>query len=49
MIHANGQGYTVEFVTLLGRTIAVETLRADRVRPLGENEIASARQLAPAP
>jgi len=49
MTHGNGQGYTVEFLTLTGRTIAVETLRADQVRPLGENEIASARPLALTP
>lgn len=49
MTHAHGQRYTIEFVTLSGRTIAVETLRATQVRPLGENEIASARALSPTP
>jgi hypothetical protein len=46
MIHAAGQGYTVEFVTLGGKTIAVETLTATQVRAVGSDEIAHVRQRA---
>ena len=48
MVHAHGQGYTVEFVTLGGQTIAVETLSAAEVRPIDPDEIAHARQRATA-
>ncbi|MBA3822944.1 MAG: DUF4926 domain-containing protein [Ktedonobacterales bacterium] len=44
MVHAGGQGYTVEFVTLGGATIAVETLTATQVRAVHPNEIAHVRQ-----
>ena len=45
-VHANGQGYTVEFLTLGGETIAVETLTAAQVRPVHRDEIAHVRQRA---
>jgi hypothetical protein len=44
MVHASGQGYTVEFLTLGGETIAVETLLAAQVRPVRPDEIAHVRQ-----
>lgn len=44
IIHAGGQGYTVEFLTLAGKTIAVETLSALQVRPVHPDEIAHVRQ-----
>ena len=46
MVHEGGRGYEVEFVTLDGETIAVVTLDADRVRPIGPREIAHARRVA---
>ena len=46
MAHQDNAGYTVEFLTLNGDTVAVVTLTADRVRPIGANEIAHARELA---
>lgn len=49
MVHQGGKGYTVEFTTLSGQTVAVATLTADQVRPIGANEIAHARPLTPAP
>jgi hypothetical protein len=49
MVHAGGQGYTVEFVTLGGDTIAVETLTATQVRAVQANEIAHARQRTATP
>lgn len=46
MVHAGGQGYTVEFLTLRGATIAVETLPATQVRAVYLDEIAHVRQRA---
>ncbi len=45
MIHQAGQGYTVEFMTLSGATVAVVTLPAEQVRPIRANEIAHVRSL----
>lgn len=47
MQHDTGheQGYTVEFLTLAGETVAVVTLPATQVRAILPNEIAHARQL----
>jgi hypothetical protein len=45
MVHAGGAGYEVEFVTLAGETVSVETLSADAVRPVGRKEIAHARSV----
>jgi hypothetical protein len=46
LVHQEGAGYEVEFSTLAGRTLAVVTMRAEDVRPVGEREIAHARQVA---
>jgi hypothetical protein len=46
MVHAVGQGYTVEFLTLGGQTVAVETLSANQVRAVRSDEIAHVRQRA---
>ena len=48
MAHQGGQGYTVEFLTLTGETVAVETLNATQVRLVRPNEISHVRQLATA-
>lgn len=48
MVHQGGQGYTVEFLTLSGVTLAVATLHADQVRPTRSNDIAHVRELATA-
>jgi len=48
MVHQGGQGYTVEFLTLTGETVAVETLNAAQVRLVRPNEISHVRQLATA-
>lgn len=45
-IHQNGAGYEVEFMTLAGKTIAVLTLEAAQVRPVGSREITHARELS---
>ncbi len=46
LIHQEGAGYEVEFSTLGGQTLAVVTLTADDVRPVGDREIAHARRVA---
>jgi hypothetical protein len=46
LVHRDGVGYEVEFVTFAGETIAVATLPADAVRPIGPREIAHARVVA---
>jgi len=45
-VHGDGAGYTVEFMTLLGDTIAVPTLPAAIVRMPAPSEVRSARELA---
>lgn len=49
MVHQEGKGYSVEFMTLSGETIAVATLSAEQVRPTRANDIAHVRELAPLP
>ncbi len=48
LVHQDGQGYTVEFMTLSGETVAVVTLVADQVRLIRPNEIAHVRELVAA-
>jgi len=45
LVHGEGLGYEVEFMTLDGETIAVSTLRADQVRQAHGGEIAHARPI----
>jgi hypothetical protein len=45
MMHGD-RGYEVEFATLDGTTLAIVTLEASRVRPIGKGEIAHVRQVA---
>ena len=46
LVHDQGEGYEVEFMTLDGETIAVVTLGSAQVRPIGHDEIAHARELS---
>jgi hypothetical protein len=46
MVHGDGAGYEVEFVTLTGETISVVTVLAHAVRAVGQKEIAHARMVA---
>jgi hypothetical protein len=46
MVHDDGAGYEVEFVTLSGVTISVATVPATSVRPVAPKEIAHARAVA---
>lgn len=45
LVHGEGRGYEVEFMTLDGETIGVSTLRADQVRQANADEIAHARPM----
>ena len=49
LVHNGGRGYEVEFVALNGQTLAVVSLHADQVRPIGAREIAHARSVAATP
>ena len=46
LVHEEGKGYTVEFMTLAGATVAVVTLAAAQVRPIARDEIAHVRSVA---
>lgn len=46
MVHGEGAGYEVEFVTLAGETVSVVTVPSDAVRAVRANEIAHARLVA---
>lgn len=46
LIYRDGQAYEVEFMTLEGRTVAVVTLEASQVRPVGQRDIVHACELA---
>lgn len=43
LVHQNGAGYEVEFITLNGETVAVVSLYSEQLRPIGSREIAHAR------
>jgi hypothetical protein len=45
-VYEGGSAVEVEFVSGSGATVAVETLQASDVRPLGDGEILHARALA---
>jgi hypothetical protein len=45
LVHGDGAGYEVEFVTLDGETLTVVTLTQDRVRPVRHGEIAHVRSV----
>ncbi len=44
-IHGNNAGYTVEFMTRDGVTVAVITLDANQIRVIGEREMLQSRPL----
>jgi hypothetical protein len=46
LAHAGGAGYELEFITLAGETVSVETVSAADVRSVQGREIAHARILA---
>ena len=42
-VHQQGAGYTLEFMTVLGDTLAVVTVEAADVRPAAEREVPHVR------
>ena len=46
MVHQKGRGYEVEFISLDGETVAIVSLLAGQLRPIGRREIAQARVMA---
>jgi hypothetical protein len=44
-IHKGGEAFEVEFVTMAGRTIAVATVKAAHLRPVGKRDIHHVREL----
>jgi len=47
-IHKDAAAYEVEFVTLAGDTVAVATVEAEDVRPVGKRDLNHVRELQPA-
>ncbi len=47
LVHRDGAGYEVEFMTLDGETLSVTTLTAGQVRAIREKEIAHVRSYEP--
>jgi len=45
LIHGDHAGYSVEFITLEGETVAVVAVLANQVRSIESREIATARKL----
>jgi len=45
LVHHGDKGYEVEFVALDGESVAVVSLFASQVRPIGRREIAHARRM----
>ncbi len=45
MVYNNGEAYEIEFVTLNGETIAVETINAEFVRSVNNRDIMHVREL----
>jgi Domain of unknown function (DUF4926) len=46
MIHQDGMGYTLEFMSLTGASLAIPTVAATAIRPLRDREIAHVRAVA---
>ena len=45
LVHNDGEGYEIEFMTLTGETLAVTTLSASQIRSIAPREIANARTI----
>jgi len=43
-VHGNGEAYEVEFMTLAGGTLTIETLEARRIREAGNLDIPHVRE-----
>jgi hypothetical protein len=44
-VHKAGAAYEVEFMTLAGNTVAVATIEAAALRPVGERDLSHVREL----
>jgi len=44
-VHAGGAAFEVEFVTMTGTTVAVATVKATQLRPVGRQDISHVRAL----
>ena len=44
-IHKDAVAYEIEFMTFAGKTIAIATVEANHVRPLGERDLSHVREL----
>ncbi len=44
-IHKGGAGYEVEFMTLVGETVAVVTLLPSQLRPIARRDMAHVREI----
>lgn len=49
LVHQANSGFEVEFSTLDGLTVAVETLLPDQIRSVSQGEIAHVRKLSDVP
>jgi len=47
-IYEGGKAYEVEFIALDGNTVAVETLEAEKIRPIRAREMPHVRDMAAA-
>ncbi len=45
LVHQNGKGFTLEFLTWDGETVAIATLDADKIRGIRSKEIPRTRRL----
>ncbi|GAB3039626.1 DUF4926 domain-containing protein [Spirosoma pulveris] len=45
-VYNEGKGFEVEFVTLTGEAVAVETLLAHQIRPVRSSEVLAVRDMA---
>jgi hypothetical protein len=44
-IYKDGTAYEIDFMTLAGRTVAVTTIEASDLRPVGKRDISHVREL----
>ena len=47
-VHRGGEAYEVEFMTLAGTTLAVATVMAGQLRPVGKHDVSHVRELVAA-
>jgi hypothetical protein len=45
-VHTTGKAFEVEFISLAGDTVAVSSLAAEQVRPVGERDMTHVRSLS---